>query len=138
MEDVRSILSQFRGKSVKQQEVQNPGDQSPTLSSIPDIFFDVILPKYKISRIEIIVLMFLYRQIWSKTNLNRKYGIGPINSFKDMSAYLMVEQKDVIDAIHSLERYGLIQTVRVGQYFVRKFFTEDFDLKYGQSYDEFF
>ena len=137
MEDVRSVLSQFKGKFTKD-GAQNSGGRPPTLSSIPDLFFDEILLKFKLSRIEILVLMYLYRQVWTKTNLNKKFGIGPINSFKEMSLSLHFDQKEVVDSIHSLERHGLIQTVRVGQYFVRKFFTEDFDLKYGQSYDEFF
>lgn len=137
MEDVRSVLSQFKGKSTKD-GAQNSGGRPPTQSLIPDLFFDEILLKFKLSRIEIVVLMYLYRQIWAKTNLNKKFGIGPINSFKDMSLNLHLDQKDLIDSIYSLEKHGLIQTVRVGQYFVRKFFTEDFDLKYGQSYDEFF
>jgi hypothetical protein len=39
--------------------------------------------------------------------------------------------------LRNLEKYGLIETVRSGQYFVRKYFTEVLDLQFGQHYDEF-
>ena len=44
----------------------------------------------------------------------------------------------ILQSIRHLESYGLIETIRSGQYFVRKYFTEENDLKYGQDYDHFF
>lgn len=135
MDDIRSVLSRYK--------VSGPKDgarngRSPGISPIPDLFFDEILSQFKLNRFEIMVLMFLYRQVWVKPNLNAIYGIGPLQSYEAISKELRLSTDEVINVIHSLEKNKLIQSVRVGQYFVRKFFTEEFDLKYGQTYDEFF
>jgi len=136
MDDIRSVLSKFKVSNSKGGPHQKGVD--PSISSIPDIFFDEVLLQYKLSRSEILVLMYLYRQVWSKPNLNSKFGIGPLHSFDRMAQELKLKNDELVSIIHALERHQLIQTVRVGQYFVRKFFTEEFDMKYGQSYDEFF
>lgn len=136
MDDIRSVLSKFKTSTSKGGPHQKGID--PSLSSIPDLFFDEILLRFKLSRPEILVLMYLYRHIWNRPNLNSKYGIGPLHSFDKMALDLKLRNDELVSIIHSLEKHQLIQTVRVGQYFIRKFFTEEFDMKYGQSYDEFF
>lgn len=136
MDDIRSVLSKF--KPVTSKDSSPKGSERPTLSSIPDLFFDEILVHFKLTKSEVVVLMYLYRQIWSKPNLNAKYGIGPLQSLDKISKDLRLTHDELISILHHLEKLQLIQTVRSGQYFIRKFFTEEFDMKYGQSYDEFF
>ncbi len=138
MEDIRSILSMYKSKhgkeesSTPEREVVN---ETPTLSEIPDVFFDEILNQFKLSRTEISLLMLLYRQVWCRANLYRSHGIGPLNAYHEMARLLHISQDDVIHAIRVLEGHGFIQTIRAGQYFVRKFFTEQNDQKYGQHYE---
>lgn len=142
MEDIRSILSQFHSKKrTKADEVQKavtgPGAEASS-SEIPDIFFDEVLHKFKLSRTEITVLMFLYRQVWCRPNLYKSHGIGPLNSYAEMANFLHMPTDEVSQILRSLENYGFIETVRSGQYFVRKYFTEELDFKYGQDYNQFF
>ena len=142
MEDIRSILSQFHSKKrPKNNEVQKavtgPGAEASS-SEIPDLFFDDILHRFKLTRSEILVLMFLYRQVWCKPNLYKAHGIGPLNSYFEIASSLQMSTDEVTQNIRSLENYGFIETVRSGQYFVRKYFTEDLDIKYGQDYNQFF
>ncbi len=142
MEDIRSILSQFHSKKKnKESDVQKSGTgphAEPSTSEIPDIFFDEILNKVKLTRPEISVLMFLYRQVWCRPNLYKSHGIGPLNSYSEMATYLHITLEELAMNIRSLETYGFIETVRSGQYFVRKYFTEPLDIKFGQDYDQFF
>lgn len=142
MEDIRSVLSQFNAK--KKQEnanIQKSGKGPGSLAScseIPDVFFDVILQKFKLSRQEIVLLMFLYRQVWCRPNLYKSHGIGPLNSYSELSTNLGITTDELSTYLRSLEMLGLIETVRAGQYFVRKYFTDVLDTQYGQNYDEFF
>lgn len=142
MEDIRSVLSKFHTKKKqKQTGVQKSGTKPSSEAStslIPDLFFDDVLSKFKLSRSEITVLMFLYRQVWCRPNLYKSHGIGPLNSYAEMATYLHTTTEELTQNIRSLENYGLIETVRSGQYFVRKYFTEPLDIKYGQDYDQFF
>ena len=138
MEDIRSLLSMYRARSGKEapeapQKIAVP--ETPTLSEIPDVFFDEILPQVKLTRIETALLMTLYRQVWCRPNLYRSHGIGPLNSYQELGRLLHVGQEDVIHSLRSLENHGFIQAIRAGQYFVRKFFTEENDAKYGQQYE---
>ncbi len=142
MEDIRSVLSQFHSKKKRNQDdVQKSGvrphDQASS-SEIPDLFFDEILNNYKLTRSEITLLMFLYRQVWCRPNLYKSHGIGPLNSYADICTFLHFTHEELTHHLRALEKYGFIETVRSGQYFVRKFFTEAFDSKYGQDYDQFF
>ncbi len=142
MEDIRAILSQFHSrKQRKDSEVQKsvlgPVD-SPVASEIPDIFFDDVLQKHKLNRHEITLLMFLYRQVWCRANLYKSHGIGPMNSLAELSTTLNLSIEDLHHHLRSLANYGFIETVRSGQYFVRKYFTEELDRKYGQNYNDFF
>jgi DNA-binding MarR family transcriptional regulator len=142
MDDIRIILSKFHSKKkLRDSEVQKSGT-GPSLealtSSIPDLFFDEILHRYKLTRQEIILLMYLYRQVWARANLYKTHGIGPLNSYVELAAALHFTQEELSQNLRSLENYGLIETVRSGQYFVRRYLIEEFDQKYGQDYDEFF
>lgn len=144
MEDnIRSILSQFHSKKShkKDSDVQK-SEKGPyaeaSSSEIPDLFFDEVLHKFKLTRPEIALLMFLYRQTWCRPNLYKSHGIGPLNSYNDMASFLHITLDELAHQLRSLENYGFIETVRSGQYFVRKYFTEDLDIKYGQDYDQFF
>lgn len=138
MEDIRSILSMYKSKEQKDDNSAPERElvtEKPTLSEIPDVFFDEILPQFKLTRTEISLLMLLYRQVWCRPNLYRAHGIGPLNAYFDLARLLHVSQDDVIHSIRSLESHGFIATIRAGQYFVRKFFTEENDAKYGQHYE---
>ena len=142
MEDIRSILSQYHSKKTrKESDVQKSGVNpvaDASTSEIPDLFFDEVLYKFKLTRPEITLLMFLYRQVWCRPNLYKPHGIGPLNSYNDMATSLHFSNEELAFCLRSLETYGLIEIVRAGQYFVRKYFTEASDLKYGQDYDQFF
>jgi hypothetical protein len=140
--DIRSVLTQFQTKTKRESgEVQKSSTRSSkeaSTSEIPDVFFDVVLQQIKLNRYEISLLMLLYRQVWSKPNLYRTHGIGPLNSYAELCATLHLTHEELGTYLRALENYGFIETVRSGQYFVRKFFTEELDSKYGQDYDEFF
>lgn len=144
MEDIRSVLSQFHSKKKErdpQENIQKSGarpDVHASSSEIPDVFFDVILQRYKLNRGEIALLMYLYRQVWCRPNLYKSHGIGPLNSYSDLSAILSLTTDELGHHLRVLENFGFIETVRAGQYFVRKYFTEELDYQYGQNYDEFF
>lgn len=138
MEDIRSVLSMYKSKNKTDQDKEPAAavePEIPTLSEIPDVFFDEILPHFKLSRSEISVLMFLYRQVWCRPNLYRDHGIGPLNSYADICRLLHMQQGELINALKNLESHKLVLAVRAGQYFVRKFFTEEFDDKYAQHYE---
>lgn len=141
MEDIRSVLSQFHSKKKRIDEVEKSGVGPSSVASsseIPDLFFDNILLKFKLNRSEIALLMYLYRQVWCRPNLYKSHGIGPLNSYAELCAILGITSEELGQYLRSLEKFGFIETVRSGQYFVRKFFTDALDKQYGQDYDEFF
>lgn len=141
MEDIRSVLSQFHAKKKETGEVQKSGkrpDSHASSSEIPDVFFDVILQKLKLNRNEIMLFMYLYRQVWCRPNLYKSHGIGPLNAYSELASLLNFSIEELGHELRVLENYGLIETVRSGQYFIRKYFTEELDSQYGQNYDEFF
>lgn len=143
MEDIRAILSQFHSRKRKEddgsvQKASTGPSDTPVASEIPDVFFDIVLQKYKLNRHEITLLMHLYRQVWCRANLYRSHGIGPMNSLAELSQTLNLSIEELHHHIRNLENYGFLETVRSGQYFVRKFFTEELDRKYGQHYNDFF
>lgn len=141
MEDIRSVLSQFNSKKKRDGESVQKAAIGPaktaSSSEIPDVFFDIILQKYKLNRHEISLLMILYRQVWCRPNLYKSHGIGPLNSYSELATNLGITSDELGTYLRALENYGFIETVRSGQYFVRKYFTEVLDLQYGQNYDEF-
>lgn len=139
MEDIRSVLSNFKKRQDKNVEKSGLGPHAvASTSEIPDLFFDEILQSFKLTRSEIVLLMYLYRQVYCRPNLYRSHGIGPLNSYSDLSVILGFTSDELVHHLRALENYGFIETVRSGQYFVRKFFTELLDTKYGQDYDQFF
>ena len=142
MEDIRSVLSQFNSRKKRETSDTDKSSVGPakiaSSSEIPDLFFDVVLQKFKLNRQEISLLMYLYRQVWCRPNLYKSHGIGPLNSYNELCANLGLSIEELGNYLRNLENYGFIETVRSGQYFVRKFFTESLDQQYGQDYDEFF
>jgi len=140
MVDLQSILAEHRSKK-KVDYSHNKGGAGipniPTFSEIPDIFFDKIIVDYKLSRIEILVLMYIYRRVWCFPNLHRSHGISQLMSHTEMAKNLNVVIEDVYLALRKLEEYDMIRTIRAGQYFARRFFSKGMDELYDQSYDDF-
>ena len=140
MEDLRSILSSHHSKagSTTTDAIKTINDEvNATTSEIPDLFFDEILVKVKLTRTEVLILMYLYRITWCKPNLHRKFGIAPIISHTELSKTLDISNEILHQTVRRLEGFNFIETIRSGQYFVRKYFTEELDRKYGQTYDNF-
>lgn len=138
MEDLQTILSSHHSKT------GNPNSNNPmhdgthaTTSEIPDLFFDDVLVDFKLTRVEVLLLMYLYRLTWCKPNLHVKYGIAPFVSHEEITLQLDISFETLHQTVRRLEGYGFIETIRSGQYFVRKYYTEEYDRKYGQTYDNF-
>ena len=139
MDELHSILANHLGKTKpKRYKIKESDNHAvPTTSEIPDLFFDEVLVEYKLNRTEIKVLMYLYRKVWCRPNLYKKYGIGPILSYTDMGQQLKISMDEIYQALRSLESFRFIETIRSGQYFVRKYFSEKNDLLYNVIYDDF-
>ncbi|OUR97940.1 hypothetical protein A9Q84_07020 [Halobacteriovorax marinus] len=139
MVDLHSILAGHTSKNDDSNlpELNDSHGISPSVSEIPDLFFDSILPKFKLSRVEIMVLMYLYRRVWCRPNLYKMHGISQLMSHTDMANNLSLPLEDVYHALRNLEDYSFISTIRSGQYFVRKYFTHENDDNFGQTYDDF-
>lgn len=143
MVDLRTILQDHRSKNGQPGEeeataVENIGhDPVATTSEIPDLFFDTILVNIKLSRIEILVLMYIYRRVWCRPNLYKQHGISPLLSHSEMAKSLNLPIEDVFSGLRKVEGHGFISTIRSGQYFVRKYFLKTYDEEYGQTYDDF-
>ena len=140
MVDIHSILADHRSKG-KAEDNQDVGGSSvelgPSTSEIPDIFFDKIIVDYKLSRIEILVLMYIYRRVWCFPNLHRSHGISQMMSHTEMAKNLTIAIEDVYSALRKLEEYDFIRTIRAGQYFSRRFFSKELDANFNQTYDDF-
>jgi DNA-binding MarR family transcriptional regulator len=139
MEDLRGILSSHhsKGSSTASAIKATNGEVKATTSEIPDLFFDEILVDVKLTRTEVLLLMFLYRITWCKPNLHRKFGIAPIISHTELAKSLDISNEILHQTVRRLEGFNFIETIRSGQYFVRKYFTDENDRKYGQTYDNF-
>ncbi|MCO4793919.1 MAG: helix-turn-helix transcriptional regulator [Bacteriovoracaceae bacterium] len=140
--DIHSIIQRHRGNSPDYGEGGSNSKKShnpkePTYSELPDLFFDSILPNYKLTRIEIMVTMFLYRKVWCRPNIYKTYGISQMMSLTEVSNTLNIELDEVYNSLRKLEEFGFITTVRSGQYFVRKYFLKEFDEEFSQTYDDF-
>ncbi len=135
MGDIRSVLSMYKRRDDKLAPEKNAAAEVPTLSEVPDVFIDEVLPHFKLNRHEIALLMYLHRQVWSRPNLYRDHGIGPLNSYQELARLLHLNQDELMQALRALEGMRFIQTIRAGQYFVRKYFTEENDAKFGQRYE---
>lgn len=139
MDELQTILASHRTKKSSDRPDSSEGQisQEGPSSEIPDVFFDKILVNFKINRIEIMVLMYLYRHVWCRPNLYREHGISQILSHSEMAKSLRIALEEVYNALRKLEEFGLISTVRSGQYFVRRYFSKEFDDLHGQTYDDF-
>ena len=140
VDDLQSILQLHRSKSNVNEIVSSGGeskDSHPNSSEIPDVFFDKVVIDFKLSRIEILVLMYIYRRVWCYPNLHRDYGISPMMSHTEMAKVLHLPIEDVYSALRRLEEHEFIKTIRAGQYFVRRYFTKANDEELDQSYSDF-
>lgn len=142
MVDLQSILAEHRSKTNTETAHEKGGGGSGVLdnssaSEIPDIFFDKIIVDFKLSRIDILVLMYIYRRVWCFPNLHRSHGISQMMSHTEMAKKLGLAIEDVHSALRKLEEYDMIRTIRAGQYFSRRFFSKEMDETFGQSYDDF-
>lgn len=137
MDDLQSILASHHSRDPSEGQKKDFKIPEPSISEIPDVFFDFILVHYKLNRIEIMLMMFLYRKVWCQPNLYQKFGISPMLSHTEMGKVLGVTLDEIYSALRKLESFNFIETIRSGQYFVRRFFTEDLDQTYSQVYDDF-
>ncbi|MFG1498707.1 hypothetical protein ABMA70_00770 [Halobacteriovorax sp. XZX-3] len=137
MVDIHSIIATHKNKEVDSSKIDTNSYPIPTFSDIPEIFFDEILVNYRLTRVEIVVLMYLYRRVWAKTNPYREHGISQLMSLSEIVERLQISLEEIHQSILKLENFGFISTIRVGQYFVRRFFTKEYDEYYGQNYDDF-
>ncbi len=140
MVDIHTILAGYRPKKRYRHDREtnrSKGQKHPTTSEIPDLFFDEILVHFKLSRIEIMVLMYLYRQVWCRPNLYKEYGISQLIGHTEMVKQINLPIEDVYTSLRKLEELDFITTIRPGQYFVRKYFSKENDSKFGLFYDEF-
>ena len=139
MVDLRTILDNHRSRLSDESEVviEAETSASPTVSEIPDIFFDQVLIDFKLTRVEVMVLMYLYRRVWCRPNLYKVYGISQLLSHTEMAKNLSLPMENIYQALRKVEEYGFISTIRSGQYFVRKYFTKEADESFGQTYDDF-
>ena len=142
MDELHTILASHRKRNLDVVEndlepVQQERDSRAEFSEIPELFFDDILVHYKMNRIEIMVLMYIYRSVWCRPNLYVEHGISQILSHTEMSTALSVTIDEIYAALKKIENFGFVSTVRSGQYFVRRYFTKEFDLFWNQTYDDF-
>ena len=140
MSEIQRVLDSFPPKGQTLEYDTSPLDvemKSPTFSEIPDLFFDRILIDFKLNRLDIQILLFLYRQVWCLPNLYRKHGIGQLNNLKELAEVFATDFNSLHNSLQKLESYEFISTIRLGQYFVRRFFTPEWDNFYHQNYDNF-
>ncbi len=137
MVDIHSIIATHKKREVDSSKIDANSFPVPTFSDIPDIFFDEILVNYRLTRVEIVILMYLYRRVWSKANPYREHGISQLMSMSEIVEKLQISLEEIHQSILKLENFGFISTIRVGQYFVRRFFTKENDEYHGQYYDDF-
>jgi len=141
MDELHSILATHHPKNrpSKKRKIgpDNSDKNGPTTSEIPDVFFDTILVNFKLSRIDIMVIMYLYRLVWCRPNLYQNYGISQILSHTEIGKNLNLSIDEVYQALRKLESLNFIETIRSGQYFVRRYFSEELDKEYGQNYEDF-
>lgn len=139
MVDLKSILAEHRSKIVLDNSSNKNGSPAlnPTSSEIPDVFFDKIIVDYKLNRMEILVLMYIYRRVWCFPNLHRSHGISQMMSHTEMAKNMGLAIEDVYSALRKLEEYDMIRTIRAGQYFSRRFFSKEMDALFEQTYDDF-
>ena len=90
MSEIQRVLDSFPPKGAQSDFTPPEIDKAvkaPSFSEIPDLFFDRILIDYKLNRLDIQALLFLYRQVWCLPNLHKKYGIGQLNDLKELAHF---------------------------------------------------
>lgn len=139
MVDIHDVLAIHRSKKNPSQSevVEERQYTNPTTSKIPDLFFDEVIVDFKLNRIEILMLMYLYRRVWCRPNLYKEFGISQLMAHSEMSVHLKISIDEIYHSLRKLEELGFISTIRSGQYFVRRYFTKENDEKFGQTYDDF-
>ena len=139
MVDIHSIIADHGSRQLDDntQTRKRAEKIAASTSRIPDIFFDEIIVNFKLSRIDIIVLMYLYRRVWCKPNLFKLHGISPLLSHQAMADQNLLSIDEIYNAITRLESLGFLSTIRSGQYFVRRYFTKENDDMFAQTYDDF-
>ena len=141
MTEIRRVLDKIPKKLIKETGSNEPLPTETIIEQcfleIPEIFFEEILDEYPLSRNEIRILLFLYRQVWCYPNLYSKYGISNLNNLLEMSKRFDMGYNDLHKVLKRLEEYEFIQTIRSGQYFVRRYFLPEFDELFKQEYDDF-
>ncbi len=136
MVDIHTILNDYRNK--KDNQTQKREDSlTASFIQLPECFFDEVLTQHKLGRADILVLIFLYRQVWIRPNVYKLHGVSPLVSHTEISKAMRLGLEEIYHALRSLEELGFIEVFRTGQYFVRKYFTKELDLLYGQTYDNF-
>lgn len=154
MDELHNILNEYRKKAKAHQKVESKTESSEEVSilekgddfseegeeshfsSIPDVFFDKIIIDYKLNRVEILVLMYIYRKVWCLPNLYKIHGISPVLSHAQMSKELSLTIEELYGALRKLEEMDFIKTIRSGQYFSRKFFSKELDETFHMNYDD--
>ena len=142
MTEIRRVLEKIPKKELME-NLNSDGPKVQELEAenyfveIPELFFDEIMDDYHLSRNEIRVLLFFYRQVWCYPNLYAKYGISPLTNLLELSKSFKISYNDLHKVIKKLEDYEFIHTIRSGQYFVRRFFLPEYDKLYNQEYDDF-
>lgn len=133
--DLKSILNDHKSKNANLSASMDSHRLESSFSFIPDIFFDDVLVKFKLTRLEILALVYLYRKAWAATNVDRKYGMTPHLDYKIFSQKLEIEPEHLMQTLRKLEEFGFVQKMNHDLYFVRKYFTEELDKRYGQNYE---
>ena len=140
MTEIRQVLEKIPQQQVADElnwKKPESGREVANLVEIPEIFFDKILGEFTLTRVDVQVLLYFYRQVWCHPNLYKKYGISNINNLADVAKILGVSYQDLHKSLKKLESFEFITTIRLGQYFVRRFFIPELDEFYGHLYDDF-
>jgi DNA-binding MarR family transcriptional regulator len=143
MEDLKTVLDRHPTKEILTSTSNAPiggsrkDKEADLYVKLPTILFDKVLLEHKLTRIELMVLICLYRRVWSVPNINKKHGISEVLSHKEIINELQIDSHELYHSIRKIETLGFIETIRAGQYFVRKYFTKQNDSDNGQTYDDF-
>lgn len=140
MVDLHSILTEHRSKeqAPTPEQVKAEVEKSREIYlEIPELFFTEIIVKYKLNRIDILVLIYIYKYVWCYSNINKAHGISPLLSHTEMSQILSLTTEEIYSSLRKLEEFDFIKTIRSGQYFVRKYFSKEMDELKHMRYDDF-
>lgn len=138
-DELQMILDEHRPKAKGKDagEISRPPVKLPSFSEIPDLIFDEVLVKLKLTRTEIMLLIYLYRQVWCRPNPYRDHGISGLLAYGDVARSLNVHVDEIYHTMRRLEELSLISILRPGQYFIRKYLTKEYDEQFGVGYDDF-